>query len=189
VLGFAPLNTFQVVRINAQQQARYQNFSFPDNFTRKKIAYKFQAGVESRGFQLLLNYAQMKQVFDYEIATEEFVLDYQGNPIRKGLSKELSTTLHFFGAGLKKNFSLKSIGLRDYFINTGLDFSRELSSGQNAFWATASLGKEIHLNKNTSIMAGPYLEYSLSKFTTSDAGFQTQPYQVGFSFNLKYKIK
>jgi hypothetical protein len=188
LIGFSPMNTFQVVRVTPQQQTAYQNFSFPTNFTREKMAYKSHAGIEHRGFQFLLHYSQVSQSFDYELATKDFILDNHGNPIRKGLHKERDARLHLVGAGLRKNFEFNSLGLKDVFISTGLDFSRELSSKQNAQWATIGAGKQIRLNHNTSLLAGPYVEYSLHKWATHDAGLRVQPYQVGFSMIIKYKI-
>jgi hypothetical protein len=188
VLGFTPMNTSHLVRINSANHPGYQNFNFPENFSSRKIAWKVQAGAEYKGFQLLLHYARVKQIFEYELATDEFVLDAQKNPLRKGIEKQLDQTLEFAGLGIKKNIDLTAAGLKNYFVNAGLDYSRELTSKQNAFWVTVSAGRQVRLHQNTYLMIGPYAEYSLNRLNTSERGFQLQPYQVGFSFNLKYKI-
>lgn len=188
VLGFTPMNTSHLVRINSAAHPGYQNFNFPENFSSRKIAWKVQAGAAYKGFQLSLHYARVKQIFEYELATDEFVLDAQKNPLRKGLERRLDQTLQFTGLGIKKNINLTAAGLRNYFVNAGLDYSRELTSKQNAFWVTISAAHQVRLHQNTYLMVGPYAEYSLNRLNTSERGFQLQPYQVGFSFNLKYKI-
>jgi hypothetical protein len=189
VLEFTPMNTYQVVRIGKNQPVQYQNFAFPETFSNKKTAYQFQTGMERNGLQLHIGYVFSRQSFQYEIATDEFVLDKQNQVVRKGISEYVDNTLHFGNIGISKEVSFNHSKFNGYFIRAGADLSREFTTKQNVLWGTAAFGKVIPLGPGSALHVGPYIEYAFNKMRSKDAGFMLQPYQAGLSIQFKYKLK
>ena len=189
LLEFTPMNTYQVVRIRSNQPVQYQNFEFPESFSNKKMAYQIQAGVERGGLQFHLGYAFSRQNFHYEIATNEFVFDKQNQVVRKGVSEQVDNTLHFGNIGISKELSFNKAKFNGYFVRVGADLSREFTTKQNLLWGTAAFGKEIPLGTGGLLNVGPYIEYSVNKMRSKDAGFMLQPYQAGISIQFKYRLK
>ena len=190
IVGLTPLRTFQILTVRPGNGIVYQNFVLPAKISAETVGYKFSAGVEHKGFQLLLNYGQFKQSYRYEIATSEFVVgpDLTGNyeVIRKGIPQEENSTVRLVGVSVKKHMVRRSHFLRNYFGDVGAEFSRDLSSKKNMVWLNAGFGKELFAGKNLVMTVGPYVEYSLSKLRNPDNPFKIQPYQIGLSVGLRY---
>ncbi len=189
IAGFTPLRTFQILTVRPGNGVVYQNFVLPGKISAQTVGYKFSAGVERKGFQLLLNYGQFKQSYRYEIATSEFTVgpDLSGNyeVIRKGIPQEENSTVRLVGLAVKKHSVRRSHFLRNYFGDVGAEFSRDLSSKKNLVWINAGFGKELFAGGNVVMSVGPYLEYSLSKLRNPDNPFKIQPYQIGLSVDFK----
>lgn len=193
IAGVTPLRTFQILTVRNGNGVFYQNFVLPDKISAATVGYKFSAGVERKGFQLLLNYGQFRQSYRYEIATSEFEVgpDLSGNydVIRKGIPQEQNSTVRLLGLSVKKHTVRRTHFLRNYYGDVGAEFSRDLTSRKNMFWVNAGFGKELLAGKNTVMTVGPYVEYSLSKLRNADNPFKIQPYQIGLSVGLKYTRK
>lgn len=185
-----PLRTFQMLTVRPGNGVVYQNFVLPGKISAETVGYKFSAGVERKGFQLLLNYGQFKQSYRYEIATSEFVVgpDLTGNyeVVRKGIPQHESSTARLVGMSVRKHTVRRSHFLRNYFGDFGAEFSRDLTSKKNMVWVNAGFGKELFAGNNVVMTVGPYLEYSLSKLRNPDNPFKIQPYQIGLSVGLRY---
>lgn len=190
IVGLTPLRTFQILTVRPGNGVVYQNFVLPAKISAETVGYKFSAGVERKGFQLLLNYGQFKQSYRYEIATSEFVVGpgLSGNyeVVRKGIPQQENSTVRLVGMAVKKHVVRRSHFLRDYFGDVGAEFSRDLTSKKNLVWVNAGFGKELFASKNVVMTVGPYFEYSLSKLRNPDNPFKIQPYQIGLSVGLRY---
>ncbi|MGG7664839.1 hypothetical protein [Dyadobacter sp. BHUBP1] len=193
IAGFTPLRTFQILTVRPGNGVVYQNFVLPAKISAQTVGYKFSAGVERKGFQLLLNYGQFKQSYRYEIATSEFAVgpDLTGNyeVVRKGIPQEENSTVRLVGMAVKKHTVRRSHFLRNYFGDFGAEFSRDLTSRKNMVWVNAGFGKELFAGNNVIMTVGPYFEYSLSKLRNPDNPFKIQPYQIGLSVGLRYTKK
>lgn len=193
IAGITPLRTFQILTVRPGNGVVYQNFVLPAKISAETVGYKFSAGVERKGFQLLLNYGQFKQSYRYEIATSEFVVgpDLTGNyeVVRKGIPQQENSTVRLVGMSVRKHTVRRSHFLRNYFGDVGAEFSRDLSSKKNLIWLNAGFGKELFAGNNTVMTVGPYFEYSLSKLRNPDNPFKIQPYQIGLSVGLRYTKK
>ncbi|OJV14608.1 MAG: hypothetical protein BGO21_18025 [Dyadobacter sp. 50-39] len=193
VTALTPLRTFQILTVRPGNGVVYQNFVLPGKISAETVGYKFSAGVERKGFQLLLNYGQFKQSYRYEIATSEFTVgpDLSGNyeVVRKGIPQYENSTVRLVGMSVKKHTVRRSHFLRNYFGDFGAEFSRDLTSKKNLVWVNAGFGKELLAGKNTVMTVGPYFEYSLSKLRNPDNPFKIQPYQIGLSVGLRYTKK
>ncbi|MCF0070182.1 hypothetical protein LZD49_06845 [Dyadobacter sp. CY261] len=193
VAGITPLRTFQILTVRPGNGVVYQNFVLPSKISAATVGYKFSAGVERKGFQLLLNYGQFKQSYRYEIATGEFVVgpDLSGNyeVVRKGIPQEQNSTVRLVGMSIKKHIVRRSHFLRNYFGDVGAEFSRDLTSEKNLVWLNAGFGKELFAGNNVVMTVGPYFEYSVSKLRNPDNPFKIQPYQIGLSVGLRYTKK
>lgn len=193
IVGITPLRTFQILTVRPGNGVVYQNFVFPANISAETVGYKFSAGVERKGFQLLLNYGQFRQSYRYEIATSEFTVgpDLTGNyeVVRKGIPQKEQSTARLVGISAKKHAVRRSHFLRNYFGDVGAEFSRDLTSKKNMVWVNAGFGKELFAGKHVAMTVGPYFEYSLSKLRNPDNPFKIQPYQIGLSVGLRYVKK
>jgi hypothetical protein len=193
IAGFTPLRTFQILTVRPGNGVVYQNFVLPTKISAQTVGYKFSAGVERKGFQLLLNYGQFKQSYRYEIATSEFLVgpDPSGNyqVVRKGIPQEENSIVRLVGVSVKKHTVRRSPFLRNYFGDVGAEFSRDLGARKNMVWVNAGFGKELFAGNNVVMTVGPYLEYSLSKLRNADNPFKIQPYQIGLSVGLRYTKK
>lgn len=193
IAGLTPLRTFQILTVRPGNGVVYQNFVLPAKISAQTVGYKFSAGVERKGFQLLVNYGQFKQSYRYEIATSEFVVgpDLTGNyeVVRKGIPQEENSTVRLVGMAVKKHTVRRSHFLRNYFGDFGAEFSRDLTSRKNMVWVNAGFGKELFAGNNVVMTVGPYFEYSLSKLRNPDNPFKIQPYQIGLSVGLRYTKK
>lgn len=193
IVGLTPLRTFQILTVRPGNGVVYQNFVLPAKISAETVGYKFSAGVERKGFQLLLNYGQFKQSYRYEIATSEFTVGpgLSGNyeVVRKGIPQEENSTVRLVGMAVKKHVVRRSHFLRNYFGDVGAEFSRDLSSKKNLVWLNAGFGKELFAGNNVVMTVGPYFEYSLSKLRNPDNPFKIQPYQIGLSVGLRYVKK
>ena len=190
ITAVTPLRTFQILTVRPGNGVVYQNFVLPGKISAETVGYKFSAGVERKGFQLLLNYGQFKQSYRYEIATSEFVVgpDLTGNyeVVRKGIPQHENSTARLVGMSVRKHTVRRSYFLRNYFGDFGAEFSRDLTSKKNMVWVNAGFGKELFAGNNVVMTVGPYLEYSLSKLRNPDNPFKIQPYQIGLSVGLRY---
>lgn len=188
--GFTPLRTFQILTVRPGNGVVYQNFDLPSKISAETIGYKFHAGVERGGFQLLLNYGQFRQSYRYEIATGEFVVgpDLSGNyeVVRKGIPKEQNSTARLVGLSVKKHVVRRSHFLRNYYGDVGAEFSRELTSKSNMLWINAGFGKELFAGKDVALTVGPYVEYSVSKLRNPENPFKIRPYQIGLAVGVRY---
>lgn len=193
IVGVTPLRTFQILTVRPGNGVVYQNFVLPAKISAETVGYKFSAGVERKGFQLLLNYGQFKQSYRYEIATSEFVVGpgLSGNyqVVRKGIPQQENSTVRLVGMAVKKHMVRRSHFLRNYFGDVGAEFSRDLTSKKNMVWVNAGFGKELFAGNNVVMTVGPYFEYSLSKLRNPDNPFKIQPYQIGLSVGLRYVKK
>lgn len=193
IAGLTPLRTFQILTVRPGNGVVYQNFVLPAKISAQTVGYKFSAGVERKGFQLLVNYGQFKQSYRYEIATSEFAVgpDLTGNyeVVRKGIPQEENSTVRLVGMAVKKHTVRRSHFLRNYFGDFGAEFSRDLTSRKNMVWVNAGFGKELFAGNNVVMTVGPYFEYSLSKLGNPDNPFKIQPYQIGLSVGLRYTKK
>ena len=193
ITALTPLRTFQILTVRPGNGVVYQNFELPGKISAETVGYKFSAGVERKGFQLLLNYGQFKQSYRYEIATSEFVVgpDLTGNyeVVRKGIPQHENSTVRLVGVSVRKHTVRRSHFLRNYFGDFGAEFSRDLTSKKNLVWLNAGFGKELFAGNNTVMTVGPYFEYSLSKLRNPDNPFKIQPYQIGLSVGLRYTKK
>lgn len=193
IVGLTPLRTFQILTVRPGNGVVYQNFVLPAKISAETVGYKFSAGVERKGFQLLLNYGQFKQSYRYEIATSEFTVGpgLSGNyeVVRKGIPQEENSTVRLVGMAVKKHVVRRSHFLRNYFGDVGAEFSRDLSSKKNLVWVNAGFGKELFAGNNVVMTVGPYFEYSLSKLRNPENPFKIQPYQIGLSVGLRYVKK
>ena len=185
-----PTNTFQMLTINPQPDVAYQNFRLPAPVSAQSIGYKISGGIEKSGFQFLLTYGQFQQTINYEIATDEFLVEPTSvnsyRVIRKGMAVENQNTFKTIGLAVNKRAVIHSGPFRHYFGNLGLEVSRELTHGQNMAWGNVGIGKELTLSPQTVLTVGPYLEYSFSKLMIPANQFQIQPYQIGISFGISY---
>lgn len=190
VTAVTPLRTFQILTVRPGNGVVYQNFVLPGKISAETVGYKFSAGVERKGFQLLLNYGQFKQSYRYEIATSEFVVGpgLTGNyeVVRKGIPQHESSTARLVGMSVRRHAVRRSHFLRNYYGDFGAEFSRDLTSKKNMVWVNAGFGKELFAGNNVVMTVGPYLEYSLSKLRNPDNPFKIQPYQIGLSVGLRY---
>jgi hypothetical protein len=193
IVGLTPLRTFQILTVRPGNGVVYQNFVLPAKISAETVGYKFSAGVERKGFQLLLNYGQFKQSYRYEIATSEFTVgpDLSGNyqVVRKGIPQQENSMVRLVGMAVKKHTVRQSHFLRNYFGDVGAEFSRDLTSKKNMVWLNAGFGKELFAGNNVVMTVGPYFEYSLSKLRNPDNPFKIQPYQIGLSVGLRYVKK
>lgn len=193
IVGLTPLRTFQILTVRPGNGVVYQNFVLPGKISAETVGYKLSAGVERKGFQLLLNYGQFKQSYRYEIATSEFTVgpDLSGHyeVVRKGIPQEENSTVRLVGMAVKKHVVRRSHFLRNYFGDVGAEFSRDLTSKRNLVWVNAGFGKELFAGKHVVMTVGPYFEYSLSKLRNPDNPFKIQPYQIGLSVGLRYVKK
>lgn len=193
IVGVTPLRTFQILTVRPGNGVVYQNFVLPAKISAETVGYKFSAGVERKGFQLLLNYGQFKQSYRYEIATSEFTVGpgLSGNyeVVRKGIPQEEHSTARLVGMSVKKHAVRRSHFLRNYFGDVGAEFSRDLTSKKNMAWVNAGFGKELFAGNNVVMTVGPYFEYSLSKLRNPDNPFKIQPYQIGLSVGLRFVKK
>lgn len=193
ITAVTPLRTFQILTVRPGNGVVYQNFVLPGKISAETVGYKFSAGVERKGFQLLLNYGQFKQSYRYEIATSEFVVgpDLTGNyeVVRKGIPQYENSTARLVGMSVRKHTVRRSHFLRNYFGDFGAEFNRDLTSKKNMVWVNAGFGKELFAGNNVVMTVGPYLEYSLSKLRNPDNPFKIQPYQIGLSVGLRYTKK
>ncbi|MGX5857409.1 hypothetical protein ACWKW6_27385 [Dyadobacter jiangsuensis] len=193
IAGLTPLRTFQILTVRPGNGVVYQNFVLPAKISAQTVGYKFSAGVERKGFQLLVNYGEFKQSYRYEIATSEFAVgpDLTGNyeVVRKGIPQEENSTVRLVGMAVKKHTVRRSHFLRNYFGDFGAEFSRDLTSRKNMVWVNAGFGKELFAGNNVVMTVGPYFEYSLSKLGNPDNPFKIQPYQIGLSVGLRYTKK
>lgn len=193
IVSGAPLRTFQTLTIGQTNGIIYQNFSFPTRISAETLGYKFTAGVEKNGFQLLLNYGRFRQSFKYEIAREEYLLqpDKSGEykVVRKGTPVEENSVSNLLGLSIKKHIVRKTTFLRNYFGDVGMELNRDLTSRTNMVWINAGFGRELFVDRNTRITVGPYVEYSLMKLHNDKNQFRVQPYQIGLSVGLKYLKK
>ncbi|WAC14551.1 hypothetical protein [Dyadobacter pollutisoli] len=193
IVSGAPLRTFQTLTIGQTNGVIYQNFSFPTRISAETLGYKFTAGVEKNGFQLLLNYGRFRQSFKYEIARDEYLLqpDKSGEyrVVRKGTPVEENSVSNLLGLSIKKHIVRKTAFLRNYFGDVGMELNRDLTSGTNMVWINAGFGRELFVDRNTRITFGPYVEYSLMKLRNDKNQFRVQPYQIGLSVGLKYLKK
>lgn len=190
IAGFTPLRTFQILTVRPGNGVVYQNFVLPTKISAETVGYKFSAGVERKGFQVLLNYGQFRQSYRYEIATSEFTVgpDLSGNyeVVRKGIPQHENSTARLLGLAVKKHTVRRSHFLRNYYGDFGAEFSRDLTSKKNLAWVNAGFGKELFAGNNVVMTVGPYFEYSLSKLRNPDNPFKIQPYQIGLSVGLRY---
>lgn len=193
IAGVTPLRTFQILTVRPGNGVVYQNFVLPAKISAETVGYKFSAGVERKGLQMLVNYGQFRQSYRYEIATSEFEVgpDLSGNyeVIRKGIPQEENSTVRLVGLAVKKHTVRRSHFLRDYFGDVGAEFSRDLTSKRNMVWVNAGFGKELFAGNNVVMTVGPYIEYSLTKLRNPDNPFKIQPYQIGLSVGLRYMKK
>jgi hypothetical protein len=193
IVGLTPLRTFQILTVRPGNGVVYQNFVLPGKISAETVGYKLSAGVERKGFQLLLNYGQFKQSYRYEIATSEFTVgpDLSGHyeVVRKGIPQEENSTVRLVGMAVKKHVVRRSHFLRNYFGDVGAEFSRDLTSKRNLVWVNAGFGKELFAGNHVVMTVGPYIEYSLSKLRNPDNPFKIQPYQIGLSVGLRYVKK
>ncbi|MCF0056280.1 hypothetical protein [Dyadobacter sp. CY356] len=185
------MNTFQELTVRATPGIVYQNIGFPTKFSAKRLGTKLSGGVEKNGFQLLLTYGQFDQSFQYEIATDEFLVNDKNQMgdkiIRKGIKHDEKSTMKLIGIGLKKHSLItKNHVFRNYYGDVGMEYSRELTTRSNVLWGNAGIGKEIRISKNTSLTIGPYLEYSFIKLINPDSKFQVRPYQIGIAAGLRF---
>lgn len=188
--GLTPLRTFQILTVRPGNGVVYQNFDLPSKISAETIGYKFHAGVERGGFQLLLNYGQFRQSYRYEIATGEFVVGpgLSGNyeVVRKGIPKEQNSTARLVGLSVKKHAVRRSHFLRNYYGDVGAEFSRELTSKSNMLWINAGFGKELFAGKDVALTVGPYVEYSVFKLRNPENPFKIRPYQIGLAVGMRY---
>jgi hypothetical protein len=193
IVSAAPLRTFQTLTIGHTNGVIYQNFRFPTSISAQTLGYKFTAGVEKNGFQLLVNYGRFRQSFKYEIARDEYLLqpDKSGEykVVRKGTPVEENSVSNLVGISLKKHLVRKSAFLKNYFGDVGLELNRDLNSANNMVWINAGFGKEVFVDRNMRMTVGPYVEYSLMKLRNDKNLFRVQPYQIGLSVGLKYLKK
>ncbi|MEO6287364.1 MAG: hypothetical protein ABIN80_24305 [Dyadobacter sp.] len=193
IVSAAPLRTFQTLTIGHTNGVIYQNFQFPTSISAQTLGYKFSAGIEKNGFQLLLNYGKFRQSFRYEIARDEYLLqpDKSGEykVVRKGTPVEENSVSDLVGMSLKKHLVRKSTFLKNYFGDLGLEVNRDLTSRTNMVWINAGFGRELFVDRNMRITFGPYVEYSLMKLRNEKNQFRVQPYQIGLSVGLKYLKK
>jgi hypothetical protein len=193
IVGITPLRTYQLLTVRSGNGVTYQNFALPTKISAETLGFKFSAGVEKKGFQVMLNYGQFRQSYRYEIATDEYLVgkDPSGNynVVRQGISQEENSTVRLLGVSIKKHTVRRSPFLRNYYGDVGGEFSRDLSSGKNMVWLNAGFGKELFAGRNTTLTVGPYVEYSLMKLNNPDNPFRIQPYQIGLSVGLRFMKK
>jgi hypothetical protein len=193
IVSAAPLRTFQTLTIGHTNGIIYQNFQFPTSISEQTVGYKFAAGIEKNGFQLLLNYGKFRQSFKYEIARDEYLLqpDKSGEyrVVRKGTPVEENAVSNLVGLSIKKHIVRKSTFLKNYFGDVGLELNRDLNSHNNMVWINGGFGKELFVDRNMRITVGPYIEYSLMKLRNDKNQFRVQPYQIGLSVGLKDLIR
>lgn len=193
LVGITPLRTYQVLTVMSGNGVTYQNFALPTKISAETLGYKFSAGAEKKGFQLMLHYGQFRQSYQYEIATDEYLVgkDPSGNykVVRQGIAQEEKSTVRLLGLSVRKHTVRRSAFLRNYYGDVGGEFSRELTSGRNMVWLNAGFGKELFAGNNTTLSVGPYVEYSLMKLSNPDNPFRIQPYQIGLSVGLRFMKK
>ncbi|MBB5285559.1 hypothetical protein HNQ92_003719 [Rhabdobacter roseus] len=188
LVSLTPTNTFQTLTINPHSDVVYQNFQFPAPVSSQSLGYKVSAGLEKKGFQLLLTYGQFRQSIRYEIATDEFRVE-QANGYRvvyRGTPVEDHNTFRLAGLAIKKHAVLRAGPFRHYYGDLGVEVNHELTHGRSAAWVNLGLGKQLALDHRTLLTVGPYLEYGFSKFTMPVTNFQIQPYQIGLSIGVSY---
>ncbi|CAG5004840.1 hypothetical protein DYBT9275_03459 [Dyadobacter sp. CECT 9275] len=190
LLSVTPLNTFQKVTILPQTDIKYQNFILPSAVSAQTLGFKVDAGIEKKGFQLLVDYSRFSQVIHYEIATEEYNVEpAKGgdfNIVRQGIPVSERTNFNMLGLSLQKVVFFKSPALRGYFGKAGVTMSHALSSSQNAASGNIGIGKTWKLSRNTLLVAGPEISYSFTKLKTNNEAFLFRPYQLGLSVGLKF---
>lgn len=193
IVGITPLRTYQLLTVRSGNGVTYQNFALPTKISAETLGFKFSAGVEKKGLQVMLNYGQFRQSYRYEIATDEYLVgkDPSGsyNVVRQGISQEENSTVRLLGMSIKKHTVRRSPFLRNYYGDVGGEFSRDLSSGKNMVWLNAGFGKELFAGHHTTLIVGPYVEYSLMKLSNPDNPFRIQPYQIGLSVGLRFMKK
>ena len=190
IFNITPLNTVQVLTVKGLPGITYQNVNVPSEISLNRLGYKFTAGLAKGAFQFIFSYGQLNQSFNYEIASDEFVLNQDTKNytfVQKGVQYRQDNKLKFVGLGLKRHGIIKNESVfQNYFGDVGVEFSRELKTNTNVLWGNLALGKQVLLSKNAQLNIGPYLEYSFTKMVNPDTKFQNQPYQIGLSIGLRY---
>ncbi|SEJ26638.1 hypothetical protein SAMN04487995_3854 [Dyadobacter koreensis] len=188
IINVLPLSPLQMLTVRAIPGITYQNINIPSELSLSQLGYKFTGGIKKGDFAFIFSYGQLKQSFDYEIASEEFELkrtskDYNFTPV--GIPYKQNNKLKFIGLGIKRRGVVKNASVfRGYFGEIGLEFSRELTTKKNLMWSNLAIGKQVIVGKNSLLNIGPYVEYSFTKMVNPETRFQIRPYQVGILIGL-----
>jgi len=130
IFNITPLNTVQVLTVKGLPGITYQNINVPSEISLNRLGYKFTVGLAKGAFQFIFSYWQLNKSFNYEIASDEFVLNQDTKKytfVQKGVQYRQDNKLKFVGLGLKQHGIIKNESVfQNYFGDVGIEFSREL---------------------------------------------------------------
>ncbi|TLV01526.1 hypothetical protein [Dyadobacter luticola] len=181
-------HTFQSIYLLPSAQSRILKVSFPNSVG--NLGYKFSAGVQAGGFQVLLNYSHLRWKAEYVFAVDEFKADEYASKKyvfeRLGVAQTVANKLDIIGVGVNKQLNFKSRHLGRTFGQFGFAYARPLQAGsQNFLSGNISAGKKIMLNAKTDLTIGPYFEYHFMKVQTDQPSIKARPNQLGLSVGLR----
>ncbi|MDQ6480536.1 hypothetical protein [Dyadobacter sp. LHD-138] len=188
VFTVTPFQTLQQVSVLSREGYRIQNVELAG--TLSTLGYKFGAGLQKGGFQLLVNFSRINTHLNYAYASAEFkVVEKPLNDFeikRLGVVKSESKSSNLLGLGAKKQIDFTSRQLGWLYTTVGVEYSRFL--GQNSgglLFLNFSSGKSFLIHSSTNMSVGPYFEYSFGRIKAADQQITIGPSQVGLSIQLK----
>ncbi|CAG5008322.1 hypothetical protein DYBT9275_04241 [Dyadobacter sp. CECT 9275] len=193
VFSVTGLQQFQLVQVHSDAEMPFQNVQFAPLLDMRSTGYKASIGFEKGSLRLLLNYGNLRNWSYYELGTKRIEIspatDGQYVQHRNGVPHVIDEKLHLLGLSAKTAIPLNRTPLRGFSTLAGLEFTTVLPDRSVMFWATISSVKSFHLGKKADLAIGPFAEYSLTQRSFLDGRWQTRPYRIGLTAEIKFPGK
>lgn len=186
LVNFSATSTSQNVYLLPNTQSRILEVDFPNSVS--NISYKIGFGVETMGFQAMVNYSHMQFQTEYFYALEEFTAEASKasyNIKRLGASHTTESKFDFIGIAAKKNFKLNK--LRSISTQLGMEYSRSVIGPKQQMLSTSlSVGRTFYTGPRSVLVIGPFFEYNFWRISTTDNNVKIRPNQIGISMGVKF---
>jgi hypothetical protein len=182
-----PLQTYQMLNITSNVSNRFQNFGFAPFMSLLSKGIKLNTGVQTDGFQFLMNYSFIRNWSSYEIGNGEVIVNTSADQftmIEKGDSYTKDEKLHMLGLGVVKLVPLQG-ALRKFDLKVGAEYARLLKERQGFVSVNLALTRPIVYGPRQIISVGPFAELGLNQRIILDQTWKYRPYQVGIIMNMK----
>lgn len=189
LFGVTALQYFQLINLHSDTEKPFQNVGFAPLFSARSTGYKASVGLAKGAVHLLFNYGYQRSWNYYELGTNQVeVGPVKGDQYvlrRRGTPYEIDEKLHMLGVSLRAPLPLRHTPLKHFETLVGVEYTRLLPGHSSLFWVNISSTKNFRLGKKIDVAVGPFAEYSIKPRTLLEGRWQSHPYRVGLTAELK----